>query len=343
MTLGLLLLLGSLVPVCCETTAAHGQRRTPHRLSAASRPLITISAAEWESFATEFESLFNHNRQRPSVSGYLHYVRFKCATLLEEERNAALLPLLKPYLESSAAEERFGRAILIRTRTGVRFRPNPQIPALGLAPHEAHQSQVLAIIAEAGLPLSTIIRADNVNYQLRDVLADTIANYRLGQTEIEWTAVCVGLYVGATASWQNKYNETLDLDCLARDLLSRKVDSSASCAGTHLLFAMVLLDAVNVSERVLSREVGTRLHDAIDTILWRLRSSQLQDGSWTAAWWHTANNEGRSSTPGSLLVTGHLGECVVYLSSKHTFPSDALARAGEWAWRELMTLRQTTS
>lgn len=115
---------------------------------------------------------------------------------------------------------------MVRTRTGIRS--NPLCVALGGT--EKHRDQLLASVAEVGLPLSLPVQIDGETFALRELLRDSIANFHLQQEEIPWTAIAYTLYLPPQRAWVNKLGERTTFDELAEAVIAVPPHKS-SCGG----------------------------------------------------------------------------------------------------------------
>ena len=117
------------------------------------------------------------------------------------------------------------------------------------------------------MPGSFPMSASGKPFTLHDLVADSIANFHLGQEEIEWTALTYISWLPPERQWTNKFGETFTFDQLATELMRRRFEE-ATCVGSHVVQAMVVLLRVDREVcSVLSQDVRTimvkRLRDIV--------------------------------------------------------------------------------
>lgn len=243
------------------------------------------------------------------------------------------VPSTRPGIESPLTESRYG----------VRYHRADlaQDGSLG----ENHRDVFLATYAEVGLPLSTPLRVGDVSkYTVADLLEDSIANFNLGQKEIEWTAIAYALYMPKVGIWRNRDSEQFTLDQLARELLSRDLDG-ATCGGVHLLMAMSYLVRANPPGGVtlaVRNELVQKLRGAVA----KVRNAQRNDGSWTLRWqlsFEPYSLRRPTDLSEQIVATGHLTEWLTYLPKELQPPQDVYLKAARWliahgAWGECRTV-----
>jgi hypothetical protein len=199
----------------------------------------------------------------------------------------------------------------------------------------------LAVLAEAGVPLSTpICFSQRDACSLEDVLRDSVANFHLDQEELEWTACAYARYVPPAAQWTNKFGQTFTFNELADALLERSL-VDAPCAGAHILESLTALYRIDSEySPILSAShrarLGRRLHECVAAAL----RSQSADGSWDANWHKRSGpaaqlQNGPMASSGEalserLLATGHLSEWLLNAPNNVEIAPDVLRRSTLW-------------
>jgi hypothetical protein len=305
------------------------RRGAPLRIEPARQPLIRMSAEEARWLDAQISPPPNASA---SVSECYHLLRahgvngrFAHPDVSSFQRIIDLLTNEKESLRY------FGRPALVRTRHGVRFPTKGETSGPGEGALEAHRDQGLAVLAEQGFPLSHPLSVAGESYALVDVLLDSISSFHLQQRELSWTALAYALYLPPTREWTNKYGEKYGFDDLTRELIKRSFDEE-SCAGTHLLYAMTILDRVNAQTPILSDTVRAELRGRLQTAIEHAIRSQSQDGSWPIAWYDPPSQRERNAgeSDGRLLATGHLAEWMLYLPDDLRIDGEVMRRAGCW-------------
>jgi hypothetical protein len=256
------------------------------------------------------------------------------------KREVALLDRLLDHDLGSAA---FGEAPLIDTREGVRSRIVVPRNAKWQRERQAHEDQLLAVLAELGVPLSRPLTTASGARSVRDLFNDTCANFNPDQREVEWSAMAIALYLPPRTGWHDKFGRACSLDSLVELLLARPSSEALPCGGTHRLYTLTVLLRVDEATPVLSSGVREKLHDYLRAQAAVLVRTQAEDGSWLTNWYR--GERARSSSPGApaeleqarVLATGHHVEWVMLLPPEFQPPRDCLVRAARWLQLRLVT------
>ena len=314
-------------------------RRAPLTVAKASRPVLALSSKQRE-FVT---GLMRPPAQgKASNSFCLHWLRIHG---LRAQNPLAPAPfrtggeVLHLLLDSRAGTGYFGTAPVVRTREGFRFLLQNETPFGGVSA-ESHRDHCLAALGELGVPSDSAVTVDGEKLLLEDALRDSVANFHLGQEEIEWTALAYALYLPPRNEWQNRFGESYTFDALATELLGRPLGQS-SCAGAHRLYTVAVLAQVDREYALFSPTTRARVWGWLERCLAELIRTQASDGSWS--WdWHkvlTAEIDPQFRWPQSpatsmhrLVVTGHVLECLLRFPSPLDVPDKVIRKAAEWLW-----------
>ena len=222
---------------------------------------------------------------------------------------------------------------MVATRDGVRYRPAAELTEMRTHADESHPDQTLASLLELGLPLRSVLTLGDASSTLHAVLDDLVAGYYLQAREAEWTAVALALALPPQRSWQNRFGESTSFDALAEHLIEKPFDQ-VSCGGTHVFYALVVLLGAHRQAPVLSPGTESRLVQRIATLTQRVVEHQRPDGSWDMTWdgGGAPRHPSDESVTARLLVTGHLGECLLRLPDALRPGDEVLRRAGAWLW-----------
>lgn len=209
-----------------------------------------------------------------------------------------------------------------------------------------HRDQLLASLAEAGVPLSCRIEIAEEERTVSDLLRTSVNEFHLNQKEISWTTVAYALYLPPQASWMNRYGEHFTFDHVADVLMNRSL-ASESCRGIHLVSALTYLLLADREIPILTPSTRDHVESHLTRRVKQAMQSQLPDGSWPLRWssdgFHGA--AGDSFTPPSTLslrvtVTGHLLEWFHFLPASLK-PADTTTKAGLlWLWSQLQSASQ---
>jgi hypothetical protein len=248
------------------------------------------------------------------------------------------LPLLDAVLDNQTGRALFGsdNAPLIETREGVRSRVVQRREARWQRERQNHEDQLLAVLAEVGVPLSRSVRTESGEHTVRNILDDLLANFDLKKGEFEWAALSVTLYLPPRNSWVDRYGKTYTLDDVALELMGRLGRPDLSCAGTHLLYSMTVLLRVDEQEPVLSPEVRGQLREKLRETALSVRRVQTAEGAWGPNWSSLAEGKldrglaGAFPTDQGVLATGHHVEWLMLLPPDLLPPRDCFLAALRW-------------
>ncbi len=276
-----------------------------------------------------------------SLADYLHLMLLFGPRMRIENAAGGSAPLIEIVASPRVGRPFLGRAAAVRTPWGVSFGERSGRTGDNRA-SEAHRDQCIAVLGLSGVPLSQPIQVDNssTSFTLADALRDSMAQFHLGQREIEWTAFAYVLYLRHQQSWSNRYGEQYDWDGLANELLERPC-ATASCNGVHILFALtLLLLRERQQEHLLSDRVRDRVVRHVRSAVASAWQAQRSDGMWPPDWYDRAERGAqlwpRPSTKASdLLITGHVAEWLSILPRDLAPPASTILAARQALLAEL--------
>jgi hypothetical protein len=200
---------------------------------------------------------------------------------------------------------------------------------------QAHAGQLLAALAEQGVPLDRAIQfGGNARGTVADLLTDLLANFTL-HGEISWDVVAIAVYIPPSRSWKNKWGEQFTFDHIVKELSSRE-PAEAACAGIHDEIALTVVLKVDQAVGILSPGARSALHERLANRVSTSAKTQREDGSWGLQWYEEPDVfEARELSPPesevAILVTGHLLEWLMLLPHELQPDDDSIySRAGEW-------------
>jgi hypothetical protein len=190
-----------------------------------------------------------------------------------------------------------------------------------------HQNDFLAAAAEISLPLDTVFRWGGSVSTLREIILHSLQFFSLEQ-EMEFTAVAYAHYLVPGGAWTNRFGETFTLDQVAERLLSQS-PAEGSCDGTHLPYALAVLWAANLKDRLLSETVRDRIANRLRYFSAALEKSQGAGGWWDRKWIKERVNANRHETQSEELVrnTGHHLEWIALVPADLGPSNDCITRA----------------
>jgi hypothetical protein len=239
------------------------------------------------------------------------------------------------YRTSSAYFD--GHPALIETRQGVRSRVAGPRDTDG--PHEkaSHVDQLLAVLAELGIPLDHPLSTQRGPGTVRELLADALANFDLEQPEIEWSALAFALYLPPRRSWSDKFGTTLTFDDLAAELIKRPLGGRRPCAGTHLLYSLAVLCRVDERAAVLTPGMRRRVRSHLARMAALAARHQSAEGTWGLDWFERpTESESGPNREAEVLTTGHQVEWLMLLPADLLPPEACFRRALLWLQSRLL-------
>jgi hypothetical protein len=278
-----------------------------------------------------------------SASLYLHALRvFGLDFAYQRGPLASSRETLRLFSDDVFGRRILGTALLVTTPRGIRCTPHRNQGA-----RESHRDYCLAVLSELGTPISFPITIAGKSFTFKDMLADSLANCHLGQEEIEWTALTYAMWLPPERTWVNKFGDSFSFDQLAVELMQRPLDET-TCAGTHVVQAMIVLARVDREEcAILSPEVRSKLLDRLATIVREIEATQAADGSWGPDWCgrlvdraDAGYEKGDWSVDSGgvearLLATSHIPELLMLLPEELRLSEERLARSGGWLHAQL--------
>jgi hypothetical protein len=215
-----------------------------------------------------------------------------------------------------------------------------------------HTDDLVATLAESGLPLDAPLRFRGGDARVEDLLRTALVRFHLDQLEYEWTAIAYARYVFPQRDWRNKYGERIDVDRLVDEIVSHPLDIGP-CNGLHRLEALVVLNRADEQYRVLGRKTKLKMLQYMKRASLALAAAQSADGYWTRQWPQgTAPlsdvSQKRSPTLADnaptlhdkLLVTGHHLEWLALAPEEVQPPRENVIRAAQWLARALVEMDQ---
>lgn len=149
---------------------------------------------------------------------------------------------------------------------------------------EGHYGQLLAILAESGIPVSTpVTTASGHTGTVKDLLQDAMMRYS-PTLEQEFITIALALYLPtATTTWKDQYGNEYAFDDLAEALLRTKHGQGA-CGGCHVPYALVVMLRINDMHPILSPSMRDKSLRWLADLSRVLEKSQCSRGGWDLSW-----------------------------------------------------------
>lgn len=225
-----------------------------------------------------------------------------------------------------------------------------------------HPDDLLATLAETGIPLDTPMHLRGGEAKVADLLDSSMRRFYLDRLEFEWTTISYVRYLYPLKQWRNKYGERVSVDALVKELMEKNPEAGP-CDGLHRLEAMVLLYRVDEAavaagqKSILSKSDRRKMLGYMKRVSDLLVASQATEGYWTRQWSKGQPPEIKevTSTKGEtkadpnaksaamhdkLLVTGHHLEWLALAPEQVQPPRENIVRAGQWITRTLLEIDQ---
>lgn len=209
----------------------------------------------------------------------------------------------------------------------------------------SHTDKLLAVLAEAGVPLGEKVTTRGRRGTVSDILDEALMRFEIDQSELEWTTVAFAAYLSPARSWVNRFGEEFSFDALARALLARK-PGVGPCYGVHVLYALAYLARVDEAKEILSPGVRVCVIDKLKATSRHLAEAQFRTGCWTPDWYRDVPPGRRRRTPPQLALknilrcTGHHLEWIA-IAPRRLRPNIAcISSASRFVCRELLSLDQ---
>jgi len=219
--------------------------------------------------------------------------------------------------------------LLIDESTGVAIRWGKEEGA------SVHHDHWLASLTEAGIGLNEPVFTPNRSRRIADVLQQSLLDFRLDETEVEWSAMAFGLWIAPQKSWTTRDGRTLSFDLLA-DRLMRGHKRFGVCSGTHRIYSLVVLLRLDDDFQILSESTRTRIMDHVKSVRDLISVCQFEDGHWASNW-----ADGRDSLVKPIddelykqvIATGHHLEWMAIAPQELHVPREQILKAADWVIR----------
>jgi hypothetical protein len=199
-----------------------------------------------------------------------------------------------------------------------------------------HANDLLATLAESGVPLDAPLRMRDGEAKVSDLLESSLRRFHLNQLEYEWTAIAYARYVFPQPDWRNKYGQRIDVDQLVDEIIGHP-PGLGPCNGLHRLEALAVLYRSDEQAPSLSKRTRLKILTHMKHVSAVLPGAQSSDGFWTREW--TQGRAGnKSSLHDQLLVTGHHLEWLALAPEEVQPPRETIVRAGQWLARTLVEM-----
>lgn len=196
-----------------------------------------------------------------------------------------------------------------------------------------HHDHWLACLTEAGVDLNAPIYVPgNRQRTIHDALNYAMAEFRVDEVEVEWSAMAFGLWISPQKGWTNREGRSVTFDLLV-DRLVRGDQKFGVCAGTHRVYAIMLLVRLDDEYHILSEKARKKAWEHLEFVRDQITVSQFPDGYWASDW-----SAGKSSVEHPVeeelykrvIATGHHLEWLAIAPKELHPPHEQIRKAARW-------------
>lgn len=206
-----------------------------------------------------------------------------------------------------------------------------------------HHDHMLACLTEAGASLDTpVMLPDQREVILKDVLLESLRDFRLDERETEWSAMAFGLWLAPISQWRAVDGRELSFDLIAQRLMRGYLEKGV-CSGTHRVYSLMLLWRLDQEFGILSDPIQQDVYAHLELIRDLITESQFEDGHWPPNW-----NEGKAAVESprereirsEIIATGHHLEWLAIAPHELHPPREQIEKAAAWI---IKTTKQQTA
>ena len=207
-----------------------------------------------------------------------------------------------------------------------------------------HHDHMLACLTEAGVPLSQPVFTPNRHdLTFRDILRESLRDFRYDERETEWSAMAFGLWLSPTKSWKLADGRDMSFDMLAKRLL-RGHKQMGTCGGTHRLYSLMVLLRLDEQFDILSDDVQGVVFKHLESIRDLLLVCQFEDGHWPYNWPNGAEavNKPDLTIPlyRHVIATGHHLEWLSIAPESLHPPREQIRQAAAWLIQKTVAINE---
>lgn len=204
-----------------------------------------------------------------------------------------------------------------------------------------HHDHWLACLTEAGVPLDEPVFTPNGRKTIADVLQEALHDFRLDETEVEWSAMAFGFWIAPQRHWTTRTGRTVSFDMLAERLMRGHMRFGV-CSGTHRLYSLMVLIRLDDDHHILSPEMREQSTDHLRKARDLIMVTQFEDGHWPSNWSDGAEALSKPIEDPlykKVIATGHHLEWLAIAPKELHPPHEMILKAADWVIKT--TLEQT--
>ena len=195
-----------------------------------------------------------------------------------------------------------------------------------------HHDHWLACLTEAGISIDEPVFTPSSRKTVTDVLREALRDFRLDETEVEWSAMAFGFWIAPQREWTTRTGRTLSFDMLAERLM-RGHKRFGVCSGTHRIYSLVVLIRLDDEHHILSPEVRELSLEHLRDVRDLIAVSQFEDGHWPSNWSDGAESLSKPIDDPlfkKVIATGHHLEWLAIAPKELHPPRETILKAADW-------------
>ncbi len=196
-----------------------------------------------------------------------------------------------------------------------------------------HHDHWLACLTEAGISLNEpVFTASHRAQTIADVLEQALSDFRLDETEVEWSVMAFGLWISPQKEWRTRDGRHITFDMLA-DRLMRGDKRFGICSGTHRVYSLMVLIRLDEEFQILTPETHQRIMDHLRSVRDLITVCQFPDGHWPSNWSIGADaleKPVEDELYKRVIATGHHLEWLAIAPQELHPPREQILKAADW-------------
>jgi len=195
-----------------------------------------------------------------------------------------------------------------------------------------HHDHWLACLTEAGISLDEPVFTPNARKSVADVLQEALRDFRLDESEVEWSAMAFGFWIAPQREWMTRSGRMLSFDMLAERLMRGHMRFGV-CSGTHRIYSLMVLIRLDDEHHILSPEMREQAMDHLRITRDLIMASQFEDGHWPSNWPDGADALSKPVEDPlykKVIATGHHLEWLAIAPKELHPPHEMILKAADW-------------
>lgn len=195
-----------------------------------------------------------------------------------------------------------------------------------------HHDHWLACLTEAGVPLDEPVFTPSARKTIADVLQEALRDFRLDETEVEWSAMAFGFWIAPQKEWVTRSGRLVSFDMLAERLMRGHMRFGV-CSGTHRVYSLMVLVRLDDDFHILSSPVREQTLQHLRNVRDLIAVSQFEDGHWPSNWSDGADAVKKPVDDPlykKVIATGHHLEWLAIAPKELHPPHEMILKAADW-------------